>query len=219
MDPEKHPTALSTLTYALNSIITFSWSQPEKAMESLFFAIGARWFGLSHSRIEEYSKLVLREDIAEEEAHNYLAMHPYILEPFYSQIWSKERLGEALIADFVIRLIDNSYLVVEIEKPSDMIMTKSGNLSAKTTHAVRQALEYREWLLTNLLYSKQRFPELWRPACLVVIGQESHLNMLQQERLRQENESRQGILRIVGYDTLRDRAKAVISNLFNADTR
>jgi hypothetical protein len=48
--------------------------------------------------------------------------------------------------------MDNNYTVVEIEKPDFAIITKSGELSAKTTHAKRQVLDFRDWAINNNLY-------------------------------------------------------------------
>ena len=111
--------------------------------------------------------------------------------------------------------MDNSYTVVEIEKADFPIMTTAGELSSKTTHAKRQALDFRVWAIDNNLYALKTYPEMYRPFCLVVIGRESELSEKQALRLKQENESTQGILRIVGFDWLHNRAKATFDNIVN----
>ncbi len=65
---------------------------------------------------------------------------------------------------------------MEIEKPCDPIMNKAGDFSARTTHAIRQVIEYHSWLVENYLYAKRRFENLRTPSCLVVIGLESKLS-------------------------------------------
>jgi hypothetical protein len=185
----------------------------DNAITALYAALTSRWFGLNRSGINTFKMLLAEPGVSEEQVQTFLEINPYLLDPFFAEIWAKTRLGESLVADFLIRLMDNSYLVVEIEKPSDMIITKNGDLSAKTTHAVRQALEYREWLLSNKLYAQQRFSGIWRPTCLVVVGLESTLDQTQISRLQQENESRQGSVKIVGFDWLLRRAETVIDNI------
>ncbi|MBK8522464.1 MAG: DUF4263 domain-containing protein [Chitinophagaceae bacterium] len=138
-----------------------------------------------------------------------------MLEPFHAQIWSKPKFGESLIPDFLIRSMDNNYTVVEIEQADFSIMTKAGELSAKTTHAKRQALDFRDWAINNGLYASRKFPGIYRPYCLVVIGRENELDEMQSQRLMQENESTQGVLKIVGFDWLLKRAQQTLDNLIN----
>lgn len=190
-----------------------SFSLNEKAQEHLFAALIARWFNLDKNGIDDYLSLVKESGKDEINYQNFLNINQYILEPFHSQIWSKPRFGESLVPDFLIRSMDNSYTVVEIEKPDLPILTKAGELSARTTHAKRQALDFRDWAINNNLYATQKFPAIYRPMCLVVIGREYELNEMQLHRLKQENESTQGVLRIVGFDWLYNRAKATFDNI------
>lgn len=187
--------------------------KPTPASEHVFAALIARWFNFDAVGLNGFSKLINSAGLAEIEYQNFLKANPLILEPFHAQIWSKPRFGETLIPDFMIRSMDNSYTVVEIERPDIRIMTAAGELSASTTHAKRQALDFRDWAASNQLYAQQTYKEINRPFCLVVIGRESELNEMQRKRLQQENESTQGILKIVGFDWLLNRAKATFDNL------
>lgn len=203
---EKFPVGITT---------NFAFSMNEAACEHVFAALIARWFDLSSSGLNLFSKLVETTGLNEIEYHKFLAINPYILEPFHAQIWSKPKFGENLIPDFLIRSMDNSYTVVEIEKADFPIITKGGELSARTTHAKRQVMDFRDWVINNNLYASKKYPEIYRPFCLVVIGRESDLNQMQIQRLRQENESTQGILKIVGFDWLLNRAKSTLDNMIN----
>lgn len=111
--------------------------------------------------------------------------------------------------------MDNSYTIVEIEQADFPIMTKAGELSAKTTHAKRQAMDFRDWAINNNLYTAKKYSGIYRPYFLVVIGRESELNEMQAQRLKQENESTQGILKIVGFDWLLSRAKSTLDYMVN----
>jgi hypothetical protein len=204
---------LSVLTYDKEK--TERSANANNAYNAMFCAILSRWFRLNDKSLSGFANILQTQRISEENVHQYLARHPYILEPFYASIWSKVSLGESLIADFLIRLMDDSYIVVEIEKPSDAIISKNGDLSAKTTHAIRQVLEYRDWIASNELYARKRFDNIWRPTGLVVIGMESNLTPTQAARLKQENESRHGMVKVVGFDWLYHRADAIHNNIIN----
>ncbi|MCE5320516.1 MAG: DUF4263 domain-containing protein [Bacteroidales bacterium] len=192
------------------------------AQEHIFAALIARWFNINLHGLTNYIELVNSIGKPEIDYQNFLKSNPYILEPFHAQIWSKPRFGEDLVPDFLIQSMDNSYTVVEIEQPDFKIITSAGELSAKTTHAKRQAMDFRDWAINNNLYATQRFKEIYRPFCLIVIGRESDLNKMQIKRLKQENESTQGVLKIVGFDWLFNRAKSTFDNLikfgFDRDT-
>lgn len=187
----------------------------ENAVEHIFAALLARWFDFSPIGLHAFSKLVNTIGKSEIDYQKFLNANPYILEPFHAQIWSKPKFGEDLIPDFLIRSMDNTYTVVEIEQADFPIMTKAGELSAKTTHAKRQAMDFRDWAINNNLYAAKKYPGIYRPYCLVVIGRESELNEIQANRLKQENESTQGILKIVGFDWLLNRAKSTLDNMVN----
>jgi hypothetical protein len=187
----------------------------ENAAEHVFAALIARWFNFSSTGLQAFSDLINSKGKPEIDYQNFLTANPYILEPFHAQIWSKPKFGEDLIPDFLIRSMDNTYTVVEIEQADFPIMTKAGELSAKTTHAKRQAMDFRDWAINNNLYASKKYPNIYRPFCLVVIGKESELDEMQIQRLKQENESTQGILKIVGFDWLLIRAKSTLDNLVN----
>lgn len=95
------------------------------AAEHVFAALIARWFNFSSTGLNGFISIVNTGGKPEIDYHNYLAANPYILEPFHAQIWSKPRFVEALVPDFLIRSMDDSYTVVEIEKADDSIMTKT----------------------------------------------------------------------------------------------
>ncbi len=150
----------------------FGFAINENAAEHVFAALIARWFNFSSAGLQAFSDLVNTAKRPEIDYQNFLIANPYILEPFHAQIWSKPKFGEDLIPDFVIRSMDNTYTVVEIEQADFPIMTKAGELSAKTTHAKRQAMDFRDWAINNNLYASKRCEGIYRPFCLVVIGQE-----------------------------------------------
>ncbi len=189
---------------------TLQLSHPD-VQSMQFAALVTRWFHFNKQDLEDYYELIHQEH-DEQIYHENIIKNKILLEPFAAKIWSKPRFGERLVPDFLIRSIDDSYTVVEIEKPYLNIITQGGNLSAEATHAKKQVLDYRDWAITNNLYAKNEFPEIWRPFGLVVIGLEEKLTKEQKERLRQENESTQGVVKIVGFDWLYKRAISSFNN-------
>ncbi|MBD2721975.1 Shedu anti-phage system protein SduA domain-containing protein [Hymenobacter armeniacus] len=200
--------------FPIGMMMGMQFTMNEKVKETFFAAMVARWFHFDKSGVESFKRLI-EENHSEQTYHEFIENNNFLLEPFSANIWSKPRFGENLVPDFLIRAIDNTYTVVEIEKPTQAIITKAGNLSAAATHAKRQALDFRSWAIDNHLYAKNKFPEIWRPTCLVIIGLESNLTEIQKEQLRKENESTQGVLKIVGFDWLYNRAKSVFDNIIS----
>jgi hypothetical protein len=85
-------------------------------------------------------------------------------------------------------------------------------VTAQVTQAERQAAEYRAFLIRRFEDSSRYFPAFDEPDCLVVIGCEDSLNQQQRVVLRDANNSRKR-LRIVGFDWLMRRSRAVLHNL------
>ncbi|WP_305952603.1 Shedu anti-phage system protein SduA domain-containing protein [Emticicia oligotrophica] len=203
--------------FPVGIITNLQFSTNLEVQQTYFTALVSRWFHFSKGGIADYFNLI-NTSLGEEEYHSFIKKNTNLLEPFAYKVWSKPKFGEKLIPDFLIRSIDDTYTVVEIEKPNMSIITKSGNLSAEATHAKRQVLDYQDWLLRNHLYAKQMYPNINKPFGLVVIGLEANLNELQKEQLRKENESTSGNVKIVGFDWLYHRAKASFENIIKFDS-
>lgn len=192
--------------------LSFGMMDNKSVQEILFAAMMTRWFHFDKQGVENYLKLI-NQTHEEQAYHSFLETNNFLLDPFSIKIWSKPKFGEVFVPDFLIRSMDNSYTIVEIEKPSLPIITKNGNISSVATHAKRQILDYRDWAISNHLYAEVEYPEIWRPNGLVIIGMEEKLTKKQKEQLRKENESTQGIVKVVGFDWLYNRTKSIFSNL------
>ena len=84
----------------------------------------------------------------------------------------------ALQPDFIIRRADDSYLVVEIECPGKLLLTKSGQLSQEAVHAEKQALDYESFLSERIAEARAHFPNYRRADCLAVVGLALQLHSL-----------------------------------------
>ena len=189
-------------------------SQNHSAIKNLSHALALRSVAVGPRVLAAYDDMLAETDDDEPIFHRFFEGHPLLLEPRAFQVWSKPDFHGKLEPDFMIRTYDNSYVVVEIETPAKLLVTQRCQLSAETTHAIAQVHQFQRFLHTHLEAASKAFPEFTLPAGLVVIGRESSLNAGQKALLHSENQSRPDI-RIVGFDTLADTAKAVTSNVIH----
>jgi Domain of unknown function (DUF4263) len=174
-------------------------------------ALSSKWLCFGPSEIDQYEKLLEQKPEDEPFLHAFFERYPQMLDPMAVQVWSKPDFHGYKEPDFLIRRSDNSYLVIEIENAAKPIMTQADQPSAYVTQAVRQVNDYRSFLLERLVEARHYFPHIHDPDCLVVIGLEKQLL----PSLQQENHSRSK-LRIVGFDWILHRARAVLSNVTTA---
>ena len=182
------------------------------AVKPLFLAMCTRWLSVGPATLSEYENLLHDRSNDEPAFHSFFEDHPQLLDPMAFEVWSKPNLRGAVEPDFVIRRFDGTYLMVEIKTPGKALVTSSANLSAQTTHAITQVLQYRDFLVQRSIEASKTFPEFQTPDCLVVIGLEQRLNAKQQTTLRSENSNRCGV-RIAGFDWLSERARTMTRNL------
>lgn len=178
----------------------------------LFSGISMRILLGDRVHLSEFRTLVATGGLAEHDFQKFLTNHPFMIDPLFSQVWPEARLGESLRADFIIKRLDNSLLVVEIERPDTPFFTAYPQFSSEATHAITQAITYRDWVLKNRLYCCQQFGDFGDVEALAVLGRESDLNPEQKHKLQIENETRRGAVRVVGFDWLADRALAITQN-------
>jgi hypothetical protein len=108
--------------------------------------------------------------------------------------------------------LTNSYLIIEIESPSKRLVTTGNQLSAEVTQAEQQAAAYKTFMMHRIAEVRNHFPQFDEPDCLVVIGLEGALTAAQKSSLSDANRQRSR-LKIVGFDWLLRRSKAVLNNV------
>lgn len=204
----------SAALYVGNSLMHLAARQDHGAIRNLSHALALRSIALGPRVLADYDDLLAGKCDDESVFQRFFECHPLLLDPRAFQVWAKPDLHGQLEPDFVLRRYDNSYVIIEIETPAKLLITKHGQLSAHATHAIGQFLQYQEYLRTHLTAALDVFPEFTTAAGLVVIGRESSLNNGQKAALRSENQSRADIS-IVGFDALADTAKVVTNNLIH----
>ncbi|MGJ5071268.1 Shedu anti-phage system protein SduA domain-containing protein [Bradyrhizobium oligotrophicum] len=181
-------------------------------------AISAKWLGFGPRELDQCEQILEQSPEDEPALHSFFEQYPQVIDPLAVEVWSKPDFHGFKEPDFLIRRSDNSYIVVEIENAAKPIMTQSNQPTSYVTQAVKQANDYRAFLRERLAEAKKHFPRLDDPDSLVVIGMERTLSGPQKEALRQENYSRNK-LRIVGFDELLIRSRAIISNVIASKVR
>jgi len=134
----------------------------------------------------------------------------------YSQVFSKLELSEKLIPDFIIKTATGSYVIVELEAPRARLFTRQRHLpESRELRAARAQMErYLSFVKNNVLYLRQRFPELSveRLQGLIIIGLSSNMTNEEKERLKQLNYLFKEY-QIITYDELVSRMKNFLENL------
>ena len=193
-------------------------AQDSAATRNLSHALALRSIAVSPKVLQGYEELLSGTDDDESIFQCFLERHPLLLELRAFQVWGRPDLHGKLRPDFVIQRYDNSYVIVEIETPAKLMVTKNAQLSAGTTHAISQVLEYQNYLNSHSSAAAEVFPHFSNASGLVVIGRESSLTSDQKEFLRMENQSRHNIS-IVGFDRLAETAAAATNNVIHGIPR
>ena len=220
----------SLVTYARTQLRDLSVRvDEEKALELLQGGLGAealhdqtvqneivrifsiRWFTISVGVIEDYFHLISQSQYKESFFQKWFTRYPQMLDPMAASLWPLPNLRGAKKPDFVLQRFDNTYLIVEIKKPTTSLVTADGRISAEVNAALEQVEGYVRYM-RKLPELDSLLPRIDNLECLVVAGVEANLSETQVQALRNAN-SRNATLRTVGYDWLARRAQAINDNL------
>jgi hypothetical protein len=174
---------------------------------------------LNKQLIDEFEYILNRIAKREEDLHKFLFENPIFLDPLAIEIRSKHELGSEFKTDFVLRRLNDEYVLVEVEKSTDKIFTQKGVFHSNLTEAVGQVRDFQAWIHDNIAYARNFLPGIRRPEGLVIIGRRNDLDETMVSRLDEENYSRRGHIKIITYDDLVEQARIIYSNLLSQPTR
>lgn len=160
---------------------------------------------LTQRLINNFEQLIGQKH-PEEIFQQFLNDNPVLIDPLASQIIPKQKLGIEYVTDFVIRKLDNEYVLVEIEKPQDEIFTRTDDFTAQFTHAIGQIIDFQAWVEQHSEYARSHMPCISSPKGLLVIGRRIKLTENQIKKLNRYNLSLQNI-RVLTFDDLVINAK------------
>jgi len=193
------------------SFMHLQLQSPELAQE-LVVSLSAKWFRFGPPVLDKFDQMLAKNAKDEPAFQAFFCTFPQLLDPMAVHVWSQPDFHGALQPDFVVRRADDSYLVVEIECPGKLLVTKNGQLSEEAIRAEKQALDYESFLSERITEARVHFPNYHRADCLAVIGLERVLTTEQRLNLDRAN-SRRHNLKVVGFDWLLERARIVVSNV------
>ena len=199
------------LCLAVGSQIMTASFRGLSATKELFAAMASRWIAVNKTVLLEYDSLIRNYPGDEPKFQNFFVKHPQLLDPIALEVWPEPNLHGSKYPDFIVRRKDDTYLIIEIECPSKLLITSANQLSADATHAAMQAIDYAAFLVERYPEAQKHFPNFRSPDCLVIIGTESQLSPEQNRILNLENQHRRGVA-IVGFDWIAKRAEAVANN-------
>lgn len=200
---------------SLSSITAMAYAGHNRWFEFYMDLLVDSHLVVNKSMLNSFASLLDALPKREEELQKFLTHHPVLLDPFVTELRAKHQLGDDFITDFVIRRVNNDYVLVEIENSTDRVFTADGNLTSAVTKAISQVRDFQTWVAKNHAYAERKLPGIHRPEGLVVVGRRRDLNALDQTRLAEENFSRRGYMRILTFDDLLAQASSVYSNLLN----
>ncbi|MDQ3816341.1 MAG: DUF4263 domain-containing protein [Acidobacteriota bacterium] len=174
---------------------------------------------LNEGLIKEFSEFLDADPEKEKELHEFLFKHPVFLDPLAIEIRSKHELGEDFQTDFVVKRINNEYVLVEIEKSTDKIFTEKGGFHSDLTDSIRQVRDFQSWISDHIEYARSKLPMIRRPEGLLVIGRRRDWSPQMIRSLEEENFSRRGHIKIVTYDDLLEQAKVIYKNMLEKPLR
>jgi len=160
---------------------------------------------------------LIAENHAEEVYQRFLTKNPVFIDPLASEVIPKQKLGLEHVTDFVIRRLDDEYILVEIEKPQDTIFTGANDLTARFTHAYGQVLGFQEWVDAHGEYARSLMPGIFSPKGVLIVGMRNELSAEQVAKLKRLNINSRSI-EVLTYDDLIRKAKDLYQNIHRKRT-
>lgn len=188
-------------------------AEVDEMVRAIFDIFTESSISINRKIIEEFKKLVFTVGLKEEEYQKYLSQHPVLLDSLAKTTISKQKLGVDLITDFVIKKLNGEYVIVEIEKPSDLIFTKNNDFTSQFTHALGQIIDFQEWTESNIAYAQKLMPNIKSPPGLLVIGRRDQLNDYQQNKLKRFNINSNGRVKVITFDDILENAEHLYRNI------
>jgi hypothetical protein len=164
------------------------------------------------SRLIVAFETLISENHSEEFYQRFLTQNPVFIDPLASEVIPKQKLGLEHVTDFVIRRLDDEYILVEIERPQDAIFTGSNDLTARFTHAYGQVLDFQEWVDAHGEYARSLMPGIFSPKGVLIIGMRNALSAEQIAKLKRLNINSRSIA-VLTYDDLIRKAKDLYQNI------
>ena len=167
--------------------------------------------------LNEYKKLLDSEPENEEILQKFLNENPILVCPTKIDYWPKKAIG-SYITDFIFKEAEGDYLLVEIEPSCYKLFNKNGDVNYRLNHARDQITNWRRYIEDNLktVQNELDLPGISsNPRCLIIIGRLDSLDDDNKRKLM-SMENVNPRVKIMTYDDLYNRTKAVVENMFGS---
>jgi hypothetical protein len=178
-----------------------------------FEVIGESSIRITRRLIGEFERLV-KGQFPERTYQQFLAANPVFIDPLAATVIDRQKLGLEHITDFVIRRLDNEYILVEIEKPQDNLFTANNDFTADFVHAFGQVIDFQEWVDSHAEYARHLMPDISSPRGMLVMGRKQNLTPEQAAKLKRYCINSRSI-EVLTYDDLAKRARVLYENIHN----
>lgn len=150
--------------------------------------------------VVEELRTVLEGSQNERAMQEFLELHPEVLAAcvaahHWGWVLPQRRLGAQYVTDFLVcgrSSLGFEWVAVELESPTAALFTKTGDVAQTLNHAIRQILDWRNWLADNLDHARRPrednglgFREIDNhPPGLILVGRRSMLDDATRKRRR-----------------------------------
>lgn len=142
-----------------------------------------------------------------------LRENPILFGLEYSETIPQFKLGSEYVVDFALVKYSGLADLVEIEPSTFNLYSKKGNPSSHLVHAEQQAIDWLDWVEENGAYARKHLNGLISPSIFIIIGRKSRLTAKDQNSLQRRNLLYRGAIQILTYDSLAERAEAILATL------
>lgn len=172
---------------------------------------------------KQWESLINDPSVKESKLHEFLSDHSSLFFGEAAFTISRAELGSDFQVDFVIATDEASYGInytfVEIETPQSLVYTRSGDPSARLTHALQQVLNWKAWLARHRGHVRRFFPseyfgweEFANLSFCIVVGRRSLPTSMTAKR---NVLARETGIKIHSFDYLTDMLRLKFSFLWN----
>jgi len=140
--------------------------------------------------VSNYEKLINNPMIEEPDIQKFFEDNPLLLDRKITKLYSKKSFGGEKFPDFLAILHNGTHILIEIEKPQDIVYTKKGDPSADFSHGEEQVRGYLAWAKENIEFLRKRgLPDLSSENMkgLLIIGMRANLGEREVEKLEIHN--------------------------------
>jgi hypothetical protein len=159
------------------------------------------------------SSLIQDPSTRERQIHDFLKDNPVVIDPSAVALMSEVRLGAAYRIDLVLQymLSDKQVRLIELERATHAIFTRSGRLRSDVVHAIQQVEDWLRWWREHPDEVPPPLDATLPPSGLVVVGRNIDMSNDDRRRLQHLNATRE--VKVITYDDLLDQIRQLITIL------